>query len=343
MMPSSTPLLTTVYRDPEGFDVLRPEWNELLAHSAFHSLFLTWEWQTTWWQCLGKGQLCLLAFRTANGELAGIAPLFVTGEAPGCELHLVGCTEVSDYLDLIIAQGREPEVYAAFVRFLAGSEAPAWDRATLCNLYEPSHSYTMLPGLAQAMDWQAEVAQEDVAPYLELPSSFDAYLDSLDKKQRHELRRKRSKLEREAGAWRWFQIEGGDDLETWVDRFLALHRRASAGKDSFMTPRMAAFFQRIARVASAQGWLRLAFIEIDGVLASTYFNFDFDGRIWVYNSGFDPDAYGSLSPGIVLSTLLIEDAIRTGHRLCDFLQGNEIYKYRLGAVEARVMRVTLQR
>ena len=87
----------------------------------------------------------------------------------------------------------------------------------------------------------------------------------------------------------------------------------------------------------------MAFIEINGELASTYFDFDFDDRIWVYNSGIDPDVYGSLSPGIVLNSLLIEHAIQSGHRVFDFLQGSEIYKYRLGAVDARVMRVTLRR
>lgn len=343
MIPPSAMLQTTVYRDPTGFDILRLEWNALLARSTFNSLFLTWEWQTTWWECLGAGELYLVTFRAAGGELVGIAPLFLTCDAAGCELHLVGCTEVADYLDIIIAQGHEPEVFSGFLHFLMGPQAPAWDGITLCNLYESSPTYRLLPAMAETVGWQTEVGQEDVAPFLMLPPTFDAYLDTLDKKQRHELRRKRSKLEREAGSWRWFQVQGGYDLESWVDRFIALHRRASADKDSFMTPVMAAFFQRIARATSTRGWLRLAFIEINGELASAYFDFDFDDRIWVYNSGFDPDVYGPLSPGIVLNSLLIEDAIQTGHRVFDFLQGSEIYKYRLGAIDARVMRVTLRR
>ena len=39
----------TLYRDETGFAALRQEWNALLARTRFDTLFLTWEWQSTWW------------------------------------------------------------------------------------------------------------------------------------------------------------------------------------------------------------------------------------------------------------------------------------------------------
>ncbi|MEZ4583205.1 MAG: hypothetical protein R3A10_16485 [Caldilineaceae bacterium] len=49
--------------------------------------------------------------------LVGIAPLYhfthADGEHAGRCLTLIGCLEVSDYLDLIIAKGWEEQVYSA--------------------------------------------------------------------------------------------------------------------------------------------------------------------------------------------------------------------------------------
>ena len=340
--PASTPLSLSIYTDPTGFETLRTEWDQLLRRSAFNSIFLAWDWQRTWWESLGVGELLLLAWR--NGEdLVGIAPLYHVCDERGCRLHLVGCTEVADYLDLIIARGWEEEVYAGFLHFLTSVDAPRWDVISLCNLYEPSPTYRLLPPLAQSFGLQATVEQEDVAPYLTLPPTFDEYLASLTKKQRHEIRRKRRKLEREAANWRWFQIRGEEELDVWVERFIQLHRLASADKEDFMTAQMAAFFHRIAHTAARLGWLSLAFIEINGELASAMFDFDYDGRIWVYNSGYNPAIYGHLSPGIALTSHLIEEAIISGHHTFDFLQGDEVYKYRFGATDAKVMNTILKR
>ncbi len=342
-MPPSSPAgcTYTVHRGAGAFALLRPEWNLLLARSAFNSIFLTWEWQAAWWDCLGTGELTIVAFRAASGDLVGIAPLFCAQTEAGAQLQLVGCADVADYLDIIIATGFEVEVYTSFLRFLIGPEAPAWHSVQLCNLHESSFSYRMLPELAAAVGLAATVREVEVAPYLALPPTFDAYLESLDKKQRHELRRKLGKIERETSSWRCFTVREQEGLVGWVQRFIDLHRLASAGKNEFMTGQMSAFFQRLASDMAAAGWLQLAFIEIEGQLAATLFNFDYDGRIWVYNSGFDPQAFPALSPGIVLNAWLIEQAIQSGHHVYDFLRGDEVYKYRFGAVDARVMRVEL--
>jgi CelD/BcsL family acetyltransferase involved in cellulose biosynthesis len=86
----------TLYRDESGFDKLKDEWNSLLARSRFNTIFLTWEWQTTWWRHLGRnrGELYLLEGRDEGG-LVAIAPLYLQ-EDGGQVLQVVGCIEVSD-------------------------------------------------------------------------------------------------------------------------------------------------------------------------------------------------------------------------------------------------------
>ena len=159
-----------VYRDETGFDALRDEWNALLGRSRFDTIFLTWEWQSTWWRHLGaqRGPLYLLAAREA-GRLIGILPLYLS-QADGVHcLTVVGCVEVSDYLDLIIEAGQEDVVYDAFLSWLMGPEAPAWDVAELCNQPAASLAYTRLAELARGRGLRVDVMQEDVCPVITLP------------------------------------------------------------------------------------------------------------------------------------------------------------------------------
>ncbi len=357
----------TLYRDESGFDALKDEWNGLLKRSRFDTIFLTWEWQTTWWQHLGRsrGPLYILAGRDAGGgagpgPLVAIIPLYLQ-EDGGQVLQVVGCIEVSDYLDLIIESGREEEIYQDFLKWLAGPDAPQWDSVDLCNQPGVSLSHTRLPELALAAGCEVEVFQEDVCPIIALPSpaagqdgvaaAWEAYLETLDKKERHEIRRKLRRLEREAPDAEVRYVDGtgqsAADLNAAVDAFIGLHRNSRSDKHAFMTPEMQAYFRAIAEVLAAQGWLQLSFLEIGGQAVASYFCFDYGDEsrrdILVYNSGYDPGGVPQLSPGWVLLGRVIEHAIRLGRRNFDFLQGDEDYKHRFGGVDTPVFRTIIRR
>lgn len=86
----------------------------------------------------------------------------------------------------------------------------------------------------------------------------------------------------------------------------------------------------------------MAFLDVGEEPAAGYLNFDYGGRLWVYNSCMNP-AFASLSPGWVLVGMLIQWAIDHGRSEVDFLRGGEDYKSRLGGVERSIYRLTLTR
>jgi len=325
-----------LYTDENGFGALREQWNALLARSRSHTFFLTWEWQTTWWRCLGEGELYLLAWHEA-GRLAAIAPLYLHDDDAGLRrFDVVGCVEVSDYLDIIVEAGCEDAAYNALLDWLASDACPHWDVSGLCNLPEGSLTHRRLPELAAGRGWQAVTTLEDVCPLIQLPGSFETYLQEvLSKKQRHEVRRKLRRMEEEATV-HWYAVDEASDLAAESDAFIRLHRLSKEDKQSFMTPTMEVFFREVIQVMHAAGWLYLAFIEVNGAKAAAMLGFIYDGRLLVYNSGYDPASYSELSPGIVLTARIIEHAIQRGLRVFDFLQGNEVYKYRFGAQDTVV-------
>lgn len=338
----------TLYNDISGFDVLRPAWNDLLRRSRFDTIFLTWEWQATWWRHLGadRGPLYLVAAHE-NERLVGILPLYSSREGGETVLHVVGCIEVSDYLDIIIEAGYEEAVYAALLAWLTSPAAPPWDSVDLCNLPEASLTHSLLPDMARAAGYAVEVVIEDVCPIITLPAPGDdpweTYLGGLDKKERHEIRRKLRRMEREAPDARVRIVTGGAELPDAVAQFITLHRFSRSDKHTFMTEQMQAYFRAIAAALAERDWLQLSFLEIDGQPVATYFCFDYQNEILVYNSGYDPAAVPQLSPGWVLLARLIQDAITRGRARFDFLQGNEDYKYRFGGVDTSVRRALIRR
>jgi CelD/BcsL family acetyltransferase involved in cellulose biosynthesis len=334
--------LVETYRDPVVFDALEDVWSALLHSAASDVLFLTPLYQRTWWRHLGEGELHLLAVREGDA-LVGIAPLFAVEQAgEGRVLQTVGCVEVSDYLDWIAAPGREEEVLEVLLDFLGGPEAPPWDLMDLCNIHRDSPTLWLLPELAQARGWEVQTEVQEVCPVVELPTTWEDYLASLGRKQRHEVRRRMRRAEATEGL-RWYVVGPEHDLAAEVESFLGLMAKSTPEKAAFLTPRMRAFFRELAQVAFDAGWLQLAFMELGGQRLAAYFNFVYNDRVLVYNSGLDWEADPGLGAGIVLIPYLIRHAIEEGREVYDFLRGSEQYKYRFGGRDVTVHRVVVRR
>jgi len=323
------------------FAELAEEWSALLGRAAVDTLFLTPQWQEVWWRHFGTDlQLALLLARDEEGTLQGIAPLYAQEEAGQRVLRFIGGVEVSDYLDLIVARGRENEVYRAFLEYLLAD--PSWDLLDLhCLPAASPTSEALYRSCAECFPEDFTLEPEESAPYIPLPESWEAYLASLDKKQRHEIRRKVRRASSEAEV-HWSRLQDSAGLEEAVETFIRLHRASHPEKEAFMTPRMAAFFRDMARVTWEAGWLNLYTLWLDGRPSASMWCFDYGGDLLLYNSGFDPAWRPELSSGIVLLAFCLQDAIARRKRRFDFLRGGESYKYRFGAVDSVVYRLTIR-
>jgi CelD/BcsL family acetyltransferase involved in cellulose biosynthesis len=342
----------TLLRSNDEFQALADEWNRLLAMSASHVPFLRHEYLLAWWQTLGGGEwsnsagpkpeLCVVLGRRPDGSLAGIAPLFYTLNRDGeAALMLLGCIEISDYLDLIVSQEDLETFIPALLDFLDSPALPPWAVLDFYNILESSPTLMALQAAAQARTWTHHHLKLQHCPTIHLASDWESYLAGIDKKQRHEIRRKMRRIESQEHAVRWYIVEDQANLDDEIDAFFDL-MAFDPEKKRFLTQEMRTQMHLVFNAAFQAGWLQLAFIEIDGEKAAGYVNFDYENQIWVYNSGINFDL-GALSPGWVLLGYLIQWAIEHGRASFDFMRGDEDYKYRFGAIDRRIVRASLQR
>lgn len=318
-----------------AFDSLRAEWSELLTHVHHNRIFLTWEWQSTWWAAYHPGDLWVLAIRNDAGQLVGLAPWFMEQRVKtGRTIRSVGCVDVTDYLEVIVHQDYESAVFEALAAYVDENQS-CYDFMDLCNIPEGSPVLKYFPALLQARGLSVEIKPQEVCPVIELPSEWDAYLESLDKKQRHELRRKLRRSEESAADW--YIVGPEHDLTTETNIFLRLMASASPEKAEFLAnPKNVTFFKRLVPLLMERGWLQIAFLTVEGRHAAAYMNFLYNNEVQIYNSGLDVEAASGISAGIVLLGRLIQYAIEHNYQRFDFLRGNEEYKYRMGAVDTHV-------
>lgn len=322
-------------------------WNELLTESVNHVPFLRYEYLANWWQTRGGGEWpkdsqLVLATAQHNGELAGIAPLFFAEYQETPSLLLLGSIEISDYLSALVRQDDLDAFTQGLLDFLQTDERiPDWKALDLHNVIEGSDVIAVLEKEADQRGWQFFSERTYPSPYIDLPGDWDTYLANLDKKQRHEIRRKIRRLEESEISSRWYIVEDPDTLESEIQDFLDLMAQ-DKDKADFLTDEMKETMRMTIRTAFQQGYLQLVFLEIGGEKAAAYLDFDYNNKIYVYNSGMNKK-FWDYSAGWVVLGYLLRWANENKREEFDFLRGDEDYKYRFGAVDRYVRRVKLTR
>ena len=323
--------------------ITAPAWNTLVEDGISDSPFLRYEILSQWWKTLGGGEWkeadLVLITAAENGNMIGIAPLFKAVYEDREALLLVGSIEISDYLDLIVRGEDLSRFLSGLIDFLARSGPFEGLPFDWYNLADSSPTLAALKAESEKRGWTYREEIYRPTPRIALSGDFEVYLSGIEKKQRHEIRRKlRRAVESEAPV-HFYIVEDAATLDSEIESFFQLMEQDS-NKAGFLKPAMREHMSGIMRNAFAQGYLWLAFLTVDGVKAAAAFNFDYKNKLWGYNSGVS-HGFMELSPGWVLLSYQLQWACEHGRYEFDFMRGDEEYKYRFGGVNKYVMRAIL--
>jgi len=171
----------------EDLDSLISSWTGWRNHLEWDLIFVLPCWLKAWWLAFGSAASLLLYVIRQDDTVIGVAPLkVVQGTA-----SFIGDTTVCDYLDFIIAPGREGGFFNILLDTL---KAKGINRLDLELLRPEATVLTSLAGVAKERHYPVSRKVMDVSLELDLPDTWDKYLDTLSSKQRHEVRRKLRRL-----------------------------------------------------------------------------------------------------------------------------------------------------
>jgi hypothetical protein len=272
---------------------------------------------------------------------------------PDAKAIFFGASYHADYATILAAVDDLPAVAAAVVKSL--SEPPdsehgnqPWDVVDLRRLRATDPVVPILQQTLTDTDsaWDVSLEQEDVCPVITAPGAdWDEYLATLDKKDRHEIRRKL----RRAAVVGDLSIEISTPNEPVIEQFIDLHTRRFGEDGLFPTgpggDRSRTFVRRLAeleRDSADGGQLHVGIVHCGPRLVWSMLAFDDGMTCFLYNAGMDPAA-SDVSPGITGTAMYFQDRLAAGRRRFDFLRGDEPYKYEWGAVNEPIERLLVLR
>ncbi len=309
-------------------------WQGLVAADPVGTPFHGPTWIMAWAAARGEGRLRV---RTVEAEGTTVAVFPEIGD--GTSWQVPGGTDVTDYRGPV---GEPEHQSAAAAAWLAALAADGIDSFALHGLAADGGWMDAIAAAAEEQGFLIDGRErEDVCPRVDLAGDDpEAWLERLDGKERHELRRKARKLGRDLGGT---ELIEATDLPAALDRFWELAVTSEGDKgDFFADPSHRAFFDAQVAAFVGRGVLRIHELHAGGLPAASMISL-VDDREWgLYNSALDP-TLASFAPGTVLAAELCTLAASEGLRIFDFLRGDEDYKYRFGAVDREIERATLRR
>jgi CelD/BcsL family acetyltransferase involved in cellulose biosynthesis len=358
----------------------REAWDALAARTPWATPFSRWAFHRAWWDAYGETAhdetLAVVSDEDPGGEPVAIVPLMhrhfappddvatatrlrhgneppLTQLAPTAKVTYFGASYHADYATILGRPADLSAVADAVARTLAdpspgGDHPEPWDAVDLRRLRCADPAGDALAGAfqrrADEVGWTVTSEREDACPVVTLGEGVDLddHLATLDKKDRHEIRRKVRRAEA-AGEVRL--VDSAEPL-TDLPLFIDLHRRRWGDQGLFPnTPggaRSRVLFRRLFEEFAGDDVLRLSFLWVGDRRVGALVWFCEADTAYYYNGGIDPDAR-DLSPGVVMVERSVRRAIAEGTRRLDFLRGDEPYKYEWGAIDEPIVRLLVNR
>ncbi len=318
------------------FAALEAKWQQSLGASAQPDLFLTFAWFRSWWAHLSEGhELAVYLLSDEKTGTVGIAPMRRRSD----RLSFMASHEVSDYCDFLFPRGQEQKFLEAFFNYLRET-SPEIRLLELINFRSTALSLSLIPEIAPCFGYKCQSRKSEEVLHLKLPTSYHDYLSSLDRKKRHELRRKLRRTHN-LDRLRTETVDRPEELGSAMEDFIALHQAGSPEKSDFWErPGMPGFFKDVIVALARKKMAALHFLYSGKRMAASLITGHYGKTTYFYNVAYARE-FASASPGYFLFDRSIRQAITEGMDTADFLRGREKYKLEFGARNSTIYNLSL--
>lgn len=316
------------------FYELAEDWNRLWQESDPRVFYGSFDFARQWVDNESNSpELRVTVVRDSARRVVGIVPLYIgraicLGTVRYSVLRLIGDGRAGyEYGTWLIDRARASTV----ARFLAASMprimkgcAGLWMPcvAGWSHINQVVRTELVNSGLALRLDPLRFAA-------IDLPQSFDAYMDGLSAGTASQLARIRRRFQRSGHVAR--RLEDRSDVSGWMEAMFRLHqrsrgRKAEEGIFGDESPQRH-YFTEAALAAFDGGQLAMyALFDGDGEIRAVQMGFVNPTDYFQVQEGFDPDA--ARGGGNLLRLFAIEDLIARGLSRYDFMQGHDEHKRR---------------
>ncbi len=311
------------------FDALAPIWQEITRASGQTSPFVSHDWFACCWRAAGPNrhrEVWLL--EDAAGPVALIPLVKLRSRTRGLSVRTIRLLDSPDtpFVDFPVARGID-EVMSVFLDSLR--QRRDWDVFSISKLPIHSMLYKVLEAtLPGQFPWR--IAGREQSPHLAISGTWDDFLRQKSPRFRKTFRNVENRMDRSGKVAIEEHREVDPDGPAFADALEVSHQswKGPSGVAMATMEGMPRFFRELTRRASANGWLHLWMLRLDGRPIATEYQIGAGGSLHALRADFDA-AFADLSPGAFLNGCIVKTLFqrRTVHEY-DMGPGTNEYKLR---------------
>ncbi len=304
-----------VIDNSHDFKTLIDEWRQLSIESNANPLFLSWEWQYSWWNTWSETLSLELFLLTAyhDEKLIGVAPLYIDNiniikGLPIRRLQFIGNawrkanTVRTEYLEFISCNEYSKEVCEAFLKFISLSDC--WDEFLICDLVESSPTYAAIHNKNIIGNWHVFKRDSEAGVNIRTVGDFAHYVTTLGKNMRLKLFNRRKTIE-EMGEVNVHTLNRSEVNQFFV-HLNTLHQ-TRWGSDCFSGQSLDFHKSFIAHIED-DNCLELSLIVFEGNVVSALYNIKMGNKVFNLQAGFIEEFNKKISLGTLHLGYSIEQA-----------------------------------
>jgi CelD/BcsL family acetyltransferase involved in cellulose biosynthesis len=323
-------LTVEVIQNVEHLMALEPFWNQVLIKSGRPTVYLTYEWLSSWWKCHGNNGKTLFVLKVTDGsEILGIAPFMeVSNRFSGLPIRKIEFISMMDYanspnnlsgsLDVIVAD-RHDEVFEAITSYLIDRKIQ-WHFLRLHPISADSQLLVHLEKEARerGIPFEKKVVFSNACIHIEGEEKKNV-LQQLTK-HRKKFNNLEQKLKQQ-GEIKY--VEYNSLAEVSYEDILDIEKRSWKWNTgvSINSIVYGDFYRLFAEEASKKGWFRLWLLEINGEKIAYDYNTEFAGSVETLKGSYDM-TYNKYSPGVLLTWREVEYFSNNGIKRINLLWGD---------------------
>ena len=301
---------------PDEFAAVQTEWNRLAL--AEGTPFLTHEWLLGWWRAFGDGAAFCILLRQPGGALDAGAVL----RRESARSVATPTNAYAEQWDVVAA---DSDARRSVWEEIGGLQAP---KLALGGVRSGSPSVETATDTLGACGYRLATVEQQQSPFVDLPATWAELLATQSRSHRNEIKRRRKRLDAQGDVVLRTVTNPVEPRD--LDRFFELEASGWKGKNGtaiLQDPAAHALYAGFAEAVAAAGWLRLRFLELDGVALAADLSCTLSGAEFLLKTCFD-ERLSRLAPGAALRAEALHAAIEEGSNRYEFLGGPEAYKLR---------------
>jgi CelD/BcsL family acetyltransferase involved in cellulose biosynthesis len=317
-----------IIKTREDFIEIKNDWNSLTSRLEYCPPYQKWEWNYLYWNNFGENKDLQIIIIKNKDKLLAIFPFIIRNQFGFHILEPIG-TRGTDYINILIDPIHQNEILSIFLEWFLKNDID------LINLEDiPATA----PYLNALQEQSSNLSLSNNVNYtycpcfsINLPDSWDKYLNSLSKRAKNDIKYYRRYCSNEFKQILYVQGQSSD-----MDKHYELHQKCRGIKNdagTYKSQTVRDFMREYAKSLESENKLRLIFLSLDNNIVASILGVEEANKRYNISIGYNPD-YRRYRPGTILYGYDMEDCIKRRLLQYDLSRGLDAYKIRMGTTKS---------